>query len=64
MYCRQLLLLNQGRVFAFGPPEEVLSKENIQQVYHTQVEIYAHPLTGLPQILLLPEEREVTGSRI
>ena len=64
LYCRQLLLLNQGRVFAFGPPEEVLSKENIQQVYHTQVEIYAHPLTGLPQILLLPKEREVTGSRI
>jgi len=39
-YSDQILLLNQGRIYRYGPSEEVITKENIRQVYQVEVEIY------------------------
>jgi iron complex transport system ATP-binding protein len=32
-YCDQLLLLHQGRLVAFGPPNEVLTAEHLAQTF-------------------------------
>lgn len=53
-YCHKLLLLNGGGVFAQGLPAEVITPENISQVYGTQVLVTPHPVLATPQVLLLP----------
>ncbi|HAA89468.1 MAG: Hemin ABC transport system ATP-binding protein HmuV [Thermoanaerobacterales bacterium 50_218] len=53
-YCDRLLLLHQGKIFAIGKPEEVLKPEIIKKVYQTDVLVVRHPLTGTPQVFLLP----------
>lgn len=50
-YCRKLIMLNQGKIFACGTPEEVLTRKNILEVYRTEVLIEPHPLGGSPQII-------------
>lgn len=54
-YCKQLLLLDKGKVFAAGNPCEVLKPEIIKKVYKTNVLVTKHPLAGTPQIYLLPD---------
>lgn len=50
-YCRQIFLLHQGRLFISGTPEEVLTRENLLEVYRTEVFIEPHPLKGTPQVI-------------
>lgn len=38
-YCDSLVMLHQGEVFAQGSPEEILTPENIRQVYQAEVQI-------------------------
>jgi iron complex transport system ATP-binding protein len=49
-YCCRLLLLNEGRIHHIGPPSEVVTQENIQEVYQTPVLIDQNPLTGSPRV--------------
>lgn len=53
-FSKQLIMLNQGKIYSAGTPEEVLTTENIKEVYNTDVMVIKHPLTGAPQIVLLP----------
>lgn len=53
-YCSRLILLKEGRVFAAGPVEDVISEENIEKVYGTQVCITRNPVSGSPVISLFP----------
>ncbi len=50
-YCRKLCLLYGNRIYARGTPEEVLTRENILEVYRTEVLIEPHPLDGKPQVI-------------
>lgn len=58
-YCTTLLLMNAGRVFACGPPAEVITTENISTVYRTRVLVTPHPVLGTPHIALLPGRASV-----
>ena len=49
-YCRKLFLLHQGKIYACGKPEEVITRANILDVYRTEVIIEPHPLGGAPQV--------------
>ena len=51
-FCPRLVLLQQGRVVADGPPGEVLTAENLRRVYDVEARIVPHPTSGAPQILL------------
>lgn len=51
-YADQVLLMNQGQVFAKGSPKDVLTAGNIEAVYNTAVSIIAHPLSNAPQVLI------------
>ncbi|MFE6886847.1 ABC transporter ATP-binding protein [Streptomyces sp. NPDC057694] len=41
-----LVLMRSGRVHAAGPPADVLTAENIGEVYDIQVEVFTDPRTG------------------
>lgn len=38
-YCDSAILLSNGAVFAEGAPSDILTPENIREVYHTDVEV-------------------------
>ena len=38
-YCDDLLLLNKGKIHAFGEAKEVLTVDNIHKVYNIKVDI-------------------------
>jgi iron complex transport system ATP-binding protein len=42
----RVALLVDGRLQCIGKPEEVLTPENIQAAYQTEVETFSHPRTG------------------
>lgn len=50
-YCRRLFMLHQGKIYASGTPEAVLTRKNILEVYRTEVLIEAHPLDSSPQVV-------------
>ena len=45
-YCRRLVLMNDGRVRAEGSPDEVLTRELIEECYHTAVHVGRNESTG------------------
>jgi iron complex transport system ATP-binding protein len=51
-YCNQLILINQGKIHTQGTPEDVLTFQNIEDVYNTVVVTQANPLSGKPAIFL------------
>ncbi len=51
-YCDWLILINQGRVHTQGAPEEVLTFQNIEDVYQTVVVTQNNPLSGKPAVFL------------
>ncbi len=57
-FSQQLIILHQGQIYRAGTPEEVLTAENIKDVYNTDVMVIKHPLTGAPQIVILPSTGE------
>lgn len=51
MYCNKLFVLQNGRIIAFGPPKQVLTREFIRQVYEVEAKLYTDPETGQIHIL-------------
>ena len=51
-YCDRLVLLNDGRIHAEGTPREVITTQNIADVYGAGSCVYIHPVNGLPCVLL------------
>lgn len=51
-YCDRLILINKGQVHIQGTPEEVLTFQNIEDVYQTVVVTQNNPLSGKPAIFL------------
>jgi iron complex transport system ATP-binding protein len=52
-YCDRLILLQHGRIYHMGPPEEVMTQENIETVYGCEVLVDRNPVSGMPRISLL-----------
>jgi iron complex transport system ATP-binding protein len=53
-YCNRIVLLDKGTVYKQGLPEEVLTYKNIEAVYKTVVLVNTNPLTGRPNVVLVP----------
>jgi len=49
--CDRVLLLDCGRIQAFGPPEEVLTTDTIRRVFRIEAEILHSNATGRPHIV-------------
>lgn len=56
-YCDKLILVNNGSIHMFGRPEEVLTFQNIEDVYKTIVVTQNNPLSGKPAVF--PATRKV-----
>lgn len=54
LYFDRLILLKEGRIFAGGTPEKVLTEENIKEVFSASVQVTQHPLTKSPHITIMP----------
>jgi iron complex transport system ATP-binding protein len=67
-YCHRLVLLSNGQIYAEGTPAEVITAANITAVYGATHCVYAHPLNGLPCVLLKATDgrqpRDVVKERI
>jgi iron complex transport system ATP-binding protein len=53
-YCNRICLLDNGSIFKEGTPEEVLTYKNIEAVYKTIVLVNDNPVTGRPNVVLVP----------
>jgi iron complex transport system ATP-binding protein len=51
-YCDRLLLLDNGRIFRLGHPEQVIQPDLLEAVYRCRVLVDRHPLSGLPRVTL------------
>ena len=51
-YCDHLFLINERHIHAEGTPAEVITDENIRQVYGAENCVYTHPVNGLPTVLV------------
>jgi iron complex transport system ATP-binding protein len=51
-YCDRLMLLDNGRVFRLGRPEEVIQPDVLETVYRCRVLVDPHPVSGLPRVTL------------
>ncbi|NWG01342.1 MAG: ABC transporter ATP-binding protein [Syntrophaceae bacterium] len=61
-FCDRLILLQEGRVYKMGTPEEVITKENIEKVYGCEVEVDQNPFSGKPRINLLKKKTPLPSS--
>jgi iron complex transport system ATP-binding protein len=52
-YCDRLILLQNGKIYKMGLPEEVMTRENIERVYGCKVWVDRNPISGMPRISLL-----------
>ncbi len=52
-FCDRLILLHEGRIYRTGTPREVITKENIENVYGCEVWIDQSPTSGMPRINLM-----------
>jgi len=55
-YCDRLILLDRGIICRRGTPSEVLTYQNIEEVYQTVVVVKTNPMSGKPYIILVPKE--------
>lgn len=50
-YCDQVMMLNNGEIFKYGNPNDVVTIENIRAVYNIDVSIVNHPITNKPLVV-------------
>ncbi len=53
-YCDKLILMKHGQVHSIGTPEEILTPENIREVYGVEASVEVNPNTGLMNIVYHP----------
>jgi iron complex transport system ATP-binding protein len=51
LYCDRVHLLADGRLHSSGTPADVITAENIDAAYGTEVLVVPHPESGVPQLL-------------
>jgi cobalamin transport system ATP-binding protein len=56
LYCAHLVMLASGRLLAEGPPEVVLTPEQLEAVYDARIWCEVHPVTQRPYVLPLVRE--------
>jgi len=55
LYFDRLVLLKKGMVLADGTPLEVITEDMLRTVFGASVKVEAHPATGTPHVVVMPE---------
>ena len=56
IYFDRLVMLKEGRIFADGPPSQVITEETIRKVFSASVLVTEHPSTKTPYIVITPRK--------
>ena len=59
LYCQRIIILNQGKIVAQGPVEQVITKANLETVFNLPCHIDACPLTNAPRVSFAPNPMKV-----
>jgi iron complex transport system ATP-binding protein len=51
-FADEILLLKRGKVVAKGEPKDVLTAENLREVFEVEVFLDGHPRSGKPRITM------------
>lgn len=51
-YCDRILMLHDHKIYAIGPPEEVLTPENMKVVFNVDAELHKDSKTGRNTVIL------------
>ncbi|MDQ6732921.1 MAG: ABC transporter ATP-binding protein, partial [Nitrospirota bacterium] len=51
-YCDRIMLMENGSLFRIGTPDEVITPDALSAVYHCNVLVDRHPISGLPRVTL------------
>ncbi|MFW6382142.1 MAG: ABC transporter ATP-binding protein [Bacillota bacterium] len=62
-YCNKLILLKNGQIYTIGNAEEVLTKNNIKEVYNAEVIIKENMISGRPYVALIPNKNKFKKKR-
>jgi iron complex transport system ATP-binding protein len=57
-YSQRLLFLKNGRIHSLGSPIELITKQNIREVFNTDVDVRKNLRSGLPEISLTFQKPE------
>jgi iron complex transport system ATP-binding protein len=57
-YSQRLMFIKEGQIFRQGPPEELITKSNIEEVFRADVDIRENLSSGLPEISLIPSDKK------
>jgi iron complex transport system ATP-binding protein len=55
LYFDRLVLLREGSIVADGTPKDVITEGLLAEVFSATVRVTAHPATGVPHVLLMPD---------
>jgi iron complex transport system ATP-binding protein len=59
----RLLLMKEGKIFAFGEPKDVITQENIKKVFNIHAIVRSNPLSSRPYISIV-HRHPAKGKRI
>ena len=57
-YCSRIIMLKDGELYAGGTPSEVITADNVREVFGADTTIYPHPENNLPMVLLNGNHRQ------
>lgn len=57
-YCDRLIMLNNGMVFKDGTVDEVITYQNIEEVFETPVLVETNPITKKPYMFLISGDQQ------
>lgn len=55
-YCSRIMMVDKGKIFCDGSPEQVLTYKNIEMVYKTVVVVSKNPISKKPYVLAVSGE--------
>jgi len=54
-FCHQLIFLRQGRIYTWGPTEEVLNSQTLAEVFEVQAEVRVDEMTNCRHVIMRPK---------
>ena len=60
-YCDQIILLNKGRIYKSGQPEEVITGRTVKDIYGAGSIVFPHPLNKKPTVIPVAGTSRMSG---
>ena len=54
-YADRLILIQNGKIAGDGVPDNLITKDTLEKLYATPVDVFPHPRTGKPVVLPAPK---------